>query len=153
VGKTETGFSLMADPFHVSRRKVARAKKHVVDFEREIRVFLQNSEYSIVREPDPQHAEHEIHKVRFKDGLPDSLIDPAVECIHNLRSCLDNAVCASAIAGGTANPKCAFPFSGSFIEFGNNFKGRCKGEMPGVPLKLAAPVHPTLRRLSSFDNF
>jgi hypothetical protein len=26
-------------------------------------------------------------------------------------------------------------------------------EMPESPLKLAAPVHPTLRRLSSFDNF
>jgi len=24
---------------------------------------------------------------------------------------------------------------------------------PGFPLKLAAPVQPTLRRLSSFDNF
>ena len=27
------------------------------------------------------------------------------------------------------------------------------GEMPESPLKVAAPVQPTLRRLPSFDNF
>ena len=50
-------------------------------------------------------------------------------------------------------------FSAAFVLLGTRYVAApARGhqhvdlEMPGVPLKLAAPMQPTLRRLSAFDN-
>jgi len=43
---------------------------------------------------------------------------------------------------------------GMYLYMGGQLIGlETPAEMPESPLKLAAPVQPTLRRLSSFDNF
>jgi hypothetical protein len=117
----------MADLFESSRRKIARAKAHLADFDRQMHVFLRENPYRYVTYPDPQHPEHVIHKLRFEKGIPDSLIDLTDESIHHLRSCLDVAVYSLVAATGKVRPKStAFPFAGSVGDFENNMKGRCK---------------------------
>lgn len=117
----------MIDPFESSRRKVARAKEHIADLERETGLFFGARPYSVVIEPDPNEPKHEVHKIRFDRAMPDSFASLTAEAVHNLRSALDNVGYGLAVSGGRVNPKyTAFPFSGSALDFENVIKGRCK---------------------------
>src|SRR3990167_3014086 len=119
------------DTFASSRRKIARAKEHIVYLERETGLFFAEPPYSVVVDPDPNEPKHEIHKLRFNRSLPDSLADLTADAIYNLRSALDNIGYGLAVSAGMVNPKyTAFPFAGSAIEFENGIKGRCK-DIPG----------------------
>jgi len=117
----------MADPLEVSRRKVARAKEHIADLEREWGLFCGPRPYSVVIEPDPDEPLHDVHKLKFNRSLPDTFANLTVDAVHNLRSALDNAGYGLAVSAGRTNPKhTAFPFAGSAAEFDNALKGRSK---------------------------
>jgi hypothetical protein len=135
----------MDDPFETSRRKLARAKEHIQNFGERMRSFLQSNPYRKVINPDPQRPEHDIHKIRFSKGLPDSLISSAADAIHNLRSALDGAVYGLAAGCGKVHPRyAAFPFSRSAVEFENNLKGGCKD----VPKE----IYPFFRALKPYKG-
>src|SRR5258707_10911021 len=90
----------MTDPFESSRRKIARAKVHIEDLERESRTFFDERPYSVVIETDPNAPQHDLHKLRFNKTLPDSFATLTEESVHNLRSALDNIGYGLAISGG-----------------------------------------------------
>ena len=114
------------NPFEGSRRKIARAKKHLEDLEREAAAFFAEHPYALIRDPDPNNPKHEIHKIRFNKRVPDSIASLTEEAVHHLRSALDNACYSVAVASGLTKPRhTAFPFSGSAAEFENALKGRC----------------------------
>jgi hypothetical protein len=154
------------EPFTSSLRKIARAKEHLAEFEREVRVFLQTNPREMIIEPDPQEAQHVIHKVRFKHSLPLSLIDAAVDAIYNLRTSLDSAVyeiaLTAAVFTGKIKPKKEqfFPFAGGSVEFENNLKGRCQDVPEEIypvfrafePYKGGDDVLWALNRLSNIDK-
>jgi hypothetical protein len=117
----------MPDPFETSRRKIARAKVHIADLERETRVFFDARPYTVVVELDPEEPKHQVHKLKFDRPLPDSFAALTADAIHNLRSALDNVGYGLAVAAGRVNAKyTAFPFAGGVVEFDNSIKGRSK---------------------------
>lgn len=122
----------MATPFASSKRKLARAKEHLANFEREVVIFCASDQHTPLKEPDPENAQHEVHKIKFRE-FPDALLTAADECIHHLRTCLDNSIydCAAT----KLPPKwgeAVFPFSDSATTFESGLNGRCKG----VPLEI-----------------
>jgi hypothetical protein len=117
----------MPDPFESSRRKVARAKEHIADLEREWVTFLATGPCSPFVEPDPNEPKHQLHKLRFSKPLPDSFANLTKEAVQHLRGALDNVGYGLAVSAGKASPRhTAFPFAGSAVEFDNAIKGRSK---------------------------
>jgi hypothetical protein len=122
----------LADIFYSCRRKLARAKEHLVDLEREVVDFQLSNPYTRVTELDPDAADHYIHKVKLTKFLPPSISDITADIVGNLRNSLDNAGYAIAVASGLSNPKFTnFPFAGS-IDHMPNALGRSKDLPPQI---------------------
>jgi hypothetical protein len=119
----------MSDPFESSRRKIARAKKHLADLEGKIdSFFAQGDTYISIIEPHPDKSGYKIAKLRFTKNIPEECSELTNDILCNLRSALDNAVYALGILVGIPNPfELYFPFSRRESEFESNMKGRCKG--------------------------
>ncbi len=125
----------MVDPFESSRLKIARAKEHIEDLERQIHTFAQTKPYKRFTEVDPESRDRILHKIQFVGGLPRSFAVIVGEVINALREALDNAGYAVAIAAGKINPRfCMFPFGGSPAKFETNALGNCKD----VPQEIIA---------------
>lgn len=124
----------MTEELSRARGKLVRAKLHIENLVREMRSFLEICPNEMLRDPDPDDPRNEIHRIRFKNKIPDHLIDEAGEAVHQIRSALDNACfgIASATCGNQDPLHAYFPFGGSSVEFENNMRGRCKD----VPEKL-----------------
>lgn len=136
----------MADPFESSRRKLARAKKHILDLERRIGDFIKKNPCTKVVERDLQRAK-EIHKIKLVKRVPrspSSFEDFASDAVLNMRATLDHAGYAVAVAANPArkNPTCtAFPFARSAAELENAIKGRSK-DIPKEILALFRSFKP-----------
>jgi hypothetical protein len=130
----------MLDPFQSSRRKIARAKKHLAELTREVDAFFaRNDLYEPFVEAHPEKANFTILKVRFIQELPKEFEEITGDILGNLRSALDHAVygVALAFAASTNSPKpkmdtACFPFAKDAAHFENALKGRCAS----VPLEL-----------------
>lgn len=132
----------MVDPFHISRRKIARAKLHLANLEIEVGAFFAGRPYTPFRETDPNNPKYEIHKLRFDKPIPDGVSNLLEEAIHHLRSALDSACYSVALLAGLSDkskPNASFPFARSAGEFENGMKGRCS-DMP-------LPFHALFRAL------
>jgi hypothetical protein len=113
--------------FGFSRYKIARAKQHITDLEREINAFHASHPYERVVELDPDDPSKSLHKFKLTQPLPWILDCIVGDAVHNLRDALDTAVYSIAIAAGKTDPKhTAFPFAGSPEHFERNALGRCK---------------------------
>jgi hypothetical protein len=135
----------MADPFDSPRRKLARAKKHVVNLEREIGQFVKTTTYERFSESHADKPFLTVHKIRMSKPIPDGLSEIAGDAIGNLREVLDHATFAVAVASGASNPRNAyFPFSGTVEDIDARIKGRCKD----VPIQM----HPLLRAFEPYDG-
>jgi hypothetical protein len=122
----------MADPFESSCRKLARAKVHLAELQREIAGFCQMNPYTEVTEVDPQRANHQVRKIKLTQPLPSSLPDIVGDIASNLRAVLDHAGYAVAVAAGKMAPKnTAFPFAGSLAQMANAI-GRSKDLPPEI---------------------
>jgi hypothetical protein len=117
----------MPDPFESAHRKIARAREHATELEREFQAFLIEPPYETFSEPHPQIPQRIVHKVRLARPLPAKLSEIAGDMIGNLRETLDHAVFGVAVASGCSHPRNAyFPFSSTQAGFEANLKGRCK---------------------------
>jgi hypothetical protein len=122
----------MSDPLSSSRQKLARAEKHFVDLQKEISEFSQQNPYEQVTEAHLDKPGFTIEKVRMTKEIPASIADLTADIAISLRSALDNAGYAIAVAAGVNNPKhCAFPFAGSAAQMANAL-GRSKDIPVGV---------------------
>jgi hypothetical protein len=116
------------DPFDSSRRKIARAKKHLADLKMRTDAFFQKDSYESVIEAHPNKPGHRIFKLRFIKDLPEEFAEIANDILCNLRSALDNAVYSLGVLAEVPNLfELYFPFGRSEANFENNMKGRCKG--------------------------
>ena len=117
----------MAIELNSSRRKLARAKEHFANLDSQIKAYVKEQPYVNVVEQDTQNADHLEHKIRLTKSLPEGLADAVGDTVGNLRSTLDHATFALALANGVTDPRnAAFPFAGSKAEFENALKGRTK---------------------------
>lgn len=116
----------MNDPLSSSRQKLARAEKHFADLQREILEFSQQNPYEQVAEPHSDKQGFTVEKVRMTKEIPATIADLTADIAISLRSALDNAGYAIAVAAGVNNPRhCAFPFAGSAAQMANAL-GRSK---------------------------
>jgi hypothetical protein len=126
-----------------SRRKLARAKKHIVDLDRKIGAFIKKHPCAKVVERDLQRAK-EIHKIKLVKQIPSFLEDIASDAVVNMRAALDHAGYAVAVAANPMrkNPRnTAFPFAGNAVELENAIKGRSK-DIPKEILTLFRNLKP-----------
>jgi hypothetical protein len=72
----------MPDPFHSAKRRVARAKDHIRDLERQISFFLDQKPYATLAETDADGVS-KTHKIKFTKPIPHSLGDIAADAIDN----------------------------------------------------------------------
>jgi hypothetical protein len=133
----------MSDPFASSRLKLAWAKKHLADFERETKAWFDEQDYaSIFIEPHPNKPDHVVHKLRFTKQIPDVWSEVVGTIVDSLRAALDHAIYGVAVAAGCNNPRNAyFPFSKDAASFEANLKGRC-ADVPKEIFALLRSFHP-----------
>jgi hypothetical protein len=101
----------MSDEFRSPERRIARAKEHIADLQREAGLFFDSKPFSAVIEPHSDGIQ-KVHKIKFTKTLPDALSDRAAEAADSLRSALDQAcytVCRAAMGGDPKNTH--FPFA------------------------------------------
>lgn len=122
----------MSDPFESSKNKLARAHEHFLDLQKKIIEFTDIDPYERVIEPHPDKPGYVVHKVKLTQALPPSIGDIAGDMVNNLRSALDHAGYAVAVAAGAKDPKfTAFPFAGSAAQMANAL-GRSKDIPPQI---------------------
>ena len=103
----------MSDPFASSKSNLAWAKETLwPDLDRRLREFHTLDPYAKVIEPDPHNPGWEIHKIKLIQPFPESFGNLTSDIVVNLRSALDNAGHAIAIATGKPDARnTAFPFA------------------------------------------
>jgi hypothetical protein len=84
------------DPFASPKRRLARARNHIDNVEAGIQAFLDRKPYARIVERNAQGAEE--HKIKLVIPLPDEITDLTYEAIEAMRSSLDQATYAVAIA-------------------------------------------------------
>jgi hypothetical protein len=103
----------MSDPFASSRSRLAWAKETLIpDLNKRLWEFNNLNPYAKVIEPDPQKPDWEIHKIKLVQPFPEAFANIASDVVVNLRSALDNAGYAIAVATGKPDARnTAFPFA------------------------------------------
>jgi hypothetical protein len=123
----------MSDPFADAKSKLAWANKRFADLQREVRNFGQLYPYKEIVEPHPDKPGHQVRKIRLIQALPPDIAHITAEIVNSLRSTLDVAGYAIALACGKSNPKStAFPFAGSVDGMALTLGGRCKDIPPQI---------------------
>src|SRR5579871_4093 len=118
----------MSDTLYSPRRRLCLAKERIEDLKREIAAFWRGNPYVQVIEDDPQRKGYRLYKIKLVKELPASIADIACAIAGHLRSALDQAGYAVALAAappGTKPKRTAFPFAGSEGHM-NNSLGRCQ---------------------------
>jgi len=136
----------MKDPLESSRRMIAQARKHILDLDKQIKIFNEAVPETVTAEADPQIEHKQPYHIKFAKVVPSSLAETVSDIAGNLRAALDQAGYAVAVASGKAVPKyCAFPFAGSATEFENALNGRAK-DLPQQIRALLRAFKPYMRR-------
>jgi hypothetical protein len=121
----------MADPLHHSRYSVEHAKRRILELEGEITVFNKTDPCARVLERDPNTAEF-VHKIKLVKPLPVALSGIAFDAVTNLRSALDQAGFAVAVAAGKNGRAAHFPFGETLAEV----RSRAKGGSKNIPKEI-----------------
>src|SRR6266851_6251359 len=121
----------MTDPFASPKRRLARAKEHIDDIEARAQSFSDSKPYARVIERNARGFEE--HKVKLTVDLPDRITDIAYEAIEALRSSLDQATYAIAVACNSQRPDLIhFPIADNAADFENILNGRLKDFPPDI---------------------
>jgi hypothetical protein len=134
----------MSDLFKSSRRKIARAKEHILDLERQIRVFAGENPYKQIVEEDPQRPGYLLHKIKLTKSLAPSFSDLVGDAVSNMRAALDHACYALAASHKTKPINAYFPFARDAAGLESAIKGRSKD----VPQE----IHPLLRSFEPYKG-
>jgi hypothetical protein len=97
--------------FLSARSKIERAKEHIVDLDRRIRLFVESEPYEIRAKPHlvPQ-IQHTTLYISRVGEIPDSVPLVLGDALHNLRTALDHTACELVRAnGGVPNEHTYFP--------------------------------------------
>lgn len=101
----------MLDPFESPRALLRRAVEHIQELEARFRTFIAREPYAHFVRPDLQTGRN-AHGVRFVEAVPTTITVVAYDAVNTLRSTLDHAVYASAVALGHSDPRSTkFPFA------------------------------------------
>jgi hypothetical protein len=115
----------VSDIFHSSKYSVERAKHHVLDLERQASEFLSSHAYTHVVEIDPNTSQ-KVYKLKLTKPMPVALSGIAFDAVNNLRSALDQAGYAIAIASAKKGKSAKFPFADDAAQLENVINRSCK---------------------------
>ncbi len=106
----------MAEPLANSRYLLRRAKEHIDRFKELEDAWAKAPDlYKPIVEPTANRV-LDVIKIKLTKPLPESLPGLAFDAANNLRSALDQAAFAVAVAAGTAGRKAHFPFGDTLAE-------------------------------------
>jgi hypothetical protein len=88
----------MADPFSSSKRELARAKEHILDLDRQIKLFNESVPKTVTVKVDPQIEDEQPYKIKLVKPLPPALAETVSDIVDNLRAALDQAGYGIAVA-------------------------------------------------------
>jgi hypothetical protein len=132
----------MTDPFYSSRYSIEHAERHFHNLQREIAVFVDSKPYAMVIETNADGTE-DFHKIKFTQPIPIALSGIAFDAFNNLRSCLDQAGYAVAIAAGKSGNRAHFPFGDNIVEVKSRIgKGGGSEEVPKEIFDLMVKFEP-----------
>jgi hypothetical protein len=130
----------MVDPFASPKRRLARAKEQISDLKTRIEAWGESNPYARIVERNARGFDE--HKVKVTISLPDVVTDIAYEAIEALRSSLDQATYAVAIAcKAKRSDLIHFPIADNVTDFENGLKGWLR-EFPPDILTLFRTLKP-----------
>jgi hypothetical protein len=113
------------DFFHSSRCCIEHAKRHIHTLETEISVFFNTNPYATVVETNMDGTE-DIHKIKLVKPMPATFPLIAFDAINSLRSSLDQAGYAVAVAIGKGGNNAHFPFGNTDNDVNASHRRRSK---------------------------
>ena len=111
--------------FHSSWYSIEHAKRHIRNLETEVSIFFSTNPYSFVTESNADGTE-DIHKIKLTKPMPAGLSGITFDAINNLRSSLDQAGYAVAVATGRSGKNAHFPFGDTAADVNACEKRRSK---------------------------
>lgn len=122
---------------------VARAKEHIADFVScDNRVIRDNQNWSLFQQIDPKTGD-KITQAKFATRALKPLAPIINDVAYNLRSALDHAVYASAVAVSGGDPTTKFPFGDTEADFLRDIKkSRLTKSVPATILKMICAFQP-----------
>jgi hypothetical protein len=115
----------MADPFRSSRYSIEHAKRRIDEFKRDIIEFHESKPYMQVAELNAEGT-YKSHKIKLKRDIPPHLAGDVSDAANALRSSLDQAGFAVAIAAGKSGNNAHFPFGPTKVDASSHISGRSK---------------------------
>ena len=103
---------VLGDKLLGPRLKLARAKQHIGDLDREVRYFANRKPYRLILEASPNPISMVSITVRIREEIPQHFAPIIGDIVHNLRSTLDH-LAAALIPNGGDDPAVQFPFTNS----------------------------------------
>jgi hypothetical protein len=114
------------DPFDNPKRRLSRARAHISHLKKRIDKFFKKAPYTRVVEPDVDGVT-QLHKIKLTEPIPDIITDLTYDAIDCLRSGLDQATYAVAVACHSKRPDLVhFPVADTPADFENLLNGRLK---------------------------
>jgi hypothetical protein len=107
--------------------KIERAKKHLIDFEVELRAFLDSEPYKTGTKPDPKIPKAIKYYVVSAADPPLALAAIAGDVIHNLRSALDHLVWHLIAVSKKPGDTVGFPIFNNSSGYKSGRYGKVKG--------------------------
>jgi hypothetical protein len=127
-------------PFYSAKRRLARAKQHIRRFEKSRKAWHAKRPYKRITDLDIDTL---MHKVKITKPFYVAMIDASSEALEALRSVLDQAGYAAAVASGKAKPKRAhFPFGDDAAGLGNTIGRGSTRDLPDEILALFCGFKP-----------
>ena len=83
---------LAPDSLIGSRLKLERAKTHITDLKAAIKIFFEDSAYSVVGDTDYETGDG-VFKIRMQKPIPDEFSLLIGDAVHNLRTAMDHIIC------------------------------------------------------------
>lgn len=142
-------------PFDGPKLKIARARKHIADFESEVAAYLSRDPSVIFAELDHKTKQRGI-RLRTREPIPDNISAIFGDAVHNLRVALDLLANDLVSLSGGQPKKVYFPFADSAAGLEGEIKRKMRGASPDI-LTLIRSLRPyksgniTLRALHDLD--
>src|SRR5258708_1301712 len=130
------------DHFHSPKARLKRANQHIARLHKKIESFFKKPPYRSVVELDADGVT-QLHKFQFTDRLSPACVHDATEALEGLRSVLDQAGYAAAVAGGKYAPKkTQFPIGDDPAGLENLVKRKVSADLPDEILALFLSFKP-----------
>lgn len=134
------GLGMVDHPLEYVWAKIERPDAQIKDLESQIRAFFTKDVYGIAREPNADHTQ-EVWKFVLKKRTPRAFVTIIGEILHNMRSALDQLMCAIAVQHSGSSRGTYFPLGKTQQIFESELSEKTK-KMPSDARDLIRALKP-----------